>query len=72
MAPAPAYYVGRSEDTKWAWWFGGSVIHEVGVGTVVFIVLVCSAPRFWGCVICGGEEGPKHGTKASIGNRDGW
>ena len=50
-------------DPKWAWWLGGVLVNEVGVGSVVFIVGVCGAPGFLLRVVGGGEECLLHGTK---------
>ena len=42
---------------EWAWWLVGAFVHEVGVGSVIFGVSVCGAPRFLAGVVGGGEEG---------------
>jgi hypothetical protein len=39
----------------WAWWLGGTFIHEVGIGSVIFGVSVCGVPRFLTGVVGGGE-----------------
>ena len=48
--------VGRNENPEWAWWLVGAFIHEVGIGSVIFGVSVCGAPRFLAGMVGGDEE----------------
>ena len=48
--------VSRYVDPKWAYWLGGMFIHEVGIGSVIFAVRVCGAPRFLAWMVGGGNE----------------
>jgi hypothetical protein len=38
--------VGGYEDPEWAWWLGEAFVHDVGIGSVIFVVSVCGAPGF--------------------------
>jgi len=38
------------------WWLGGSFVHEVGVGAMVFSFVGCGALRFFAGMVGGGEE----------------
>ena len=48
--------VGGYENPKWAWWLGGAFVHEVGIGSVIFVVGVSGAPEFLAGMVGGGEE----------------
>ena len=47
--------VGGCENPKWAWWLGGAFVHEVGIGSVIFVVGVSGAPEFLAGMVGGGE-----------------
>jgi hypothetical protein len=57
--------VGGCENPKWAWWLGGAFVHEVGIGSVIFVVGVSGAPEFLAGMVGGGEECLWHWTKQS-------
>ena len=48
--------VGGLEDPEWAWWLGDAFVHEVGIGSVIFVVSVCGAPGFLAGMVGGGKE----------------
>ena len=48
--------VGGYEDPEWAWWLGGTFVHEIGIGSVIFVFSVCGVPVFLVGMVGGGKE----------------
>jgi hypothetical protein len=49
--------VGGYDDPEWAWWLEGAFVHEVGIGSVIFVVSVCGAASgFLAGMVGGGKE----------------
>ncbi len=44
--------VGGYEDPEWAWTF----VHEIGIGSVIFVFSVCGVPVFLVGMVGGGKE----------------